>query len=146
MSDPGVEVFFYGSYMSPDVLREAGLVPRRLEVARLPGYRLTIGPLANVVRADGETVHGALAVLTHGELERLYAHARDVLGGTYLPWPVLVHTGDGRAVPALCYVAHDLTDGRPAASYVARVVAAARAHGLPEEYIRHIESFGAPRR
>jgi nitrobindin-like protein/AIG2 family protein len=139
-----VDVFFYGSYMSRDVLRGVDIVPSRLEVAALPGFRLTIGPLANVEPAPGETVHGTLVPMTHGELERLYAHARSVLGGVYLPQPVIVHTRDGRSVPALCYVAPALPPGLAAPDYVERVARAAREHGLPADYLRHIESFGRP--
>jgi THAP4-like, heme-binding beta-barrel domain len=80
-----VDVFFYGSYMSRDVLREVDLVPERVEVARLPGFRLTIGPLANLEPAPAETAFGILTSATHAELERLYDHARNVLGGVYQP-------------------------------------------------------------
>jgi hypothetical protein len=139
-----VDAFFYGSYMSLEVLRGVDIVPPRLEVAALPGFQLTIGPLANVEPAPGQTVHGTLVPLTHAELERLYAHARNVLGGVYLPQPVIVHTRDGRAVPALCYVAPALPPRPAAPDYVERVARAAREHGLPADYVRQIESFARP--
>lgn len=63
-----------------------------------------IGPLANLVRSEQHTVYGILAQATHRELDRLYAHACDVLGGIYLPEAVVVHTLDGALVPALCYI------------------------------------------
>ena len=49
MANPTIVAFFYGSYINLDVLREVGLVPERVEVARLPGFDLLIRPLANLV-------------------------------------------------------------------------------------------------
>src|SRR5262245_12001163 len=105
MDEPRVSTFFYGSYMNLDVLAEVDLRPAEVEVARLPGYDIRICPLANLVRSDQHTVYGILVAATHRELDRLYTHARDVLGGVYLPHPVVVQTLDGRLLPALCYIA-----------------------------------------
>lgn len=139
--DPHVITFFYGSYINPVVLREADLVPARFEVARLSGYDITISPLANLVPADQSVVYGVLAEATHEELDRLYQHAREVLGGVYLPRPVLVETLGGCFKPALCYIAPELSGEPPAPEYVAQIVEPARAHGFPEWYITHLQSF-----
>ena len=141
MLDPHVVTFFCGSYINPAVLREADLVPARFEVARLSGYDLTISPLANLVPAEQSVVYGVLAEATHEELDRLYQHAREVLGGVYLPRPVLVETLDGYLKPALCYIAPELNGEPPAPEYVARIVEPARAHGFPGWYITHLQSF-----
>ena len=101
---PHVVTFFYGSYINKDVLAEVDLIPAELVVARLPGYDLDIRPLANLVPSDRHTVYGVLAKATHEELGRLYRHAEAVLGGTYLPYPVLTTTLDDQTVPALCYI------------------------------------------
>jgi hypothetical protein len=93
------------------------------------------------VPSDRHTVYGVLATTTHAELGRLYDHARDVLGGVYLPHPVLAYTLAGQAEPALCYIAPRLTPGPAAPEYVARIVGPARAYGFPEWYIRRLESF-----
>ena len=136
-----VPVFFYGSYMSRQVLAEVGLRPDRLEAARLDGYEITIGALANLVDSPGAAVWGVVATATHDELERLYAHAQNVLGGVYLPRPVLVTTDAGEVEPALCYVADDLPQGNASAAYVERILEPARELGFPEEYIERLESF-----
>jgi hypothetical protein len=136
-----VAVFLYGSYMSRDVLAEIGLRPERREVARLDGFDVRIRPLANLVASPGSSVWGVLCGLTHEELERLYGHARDVLGSVYLPEAVVVRTLDDRTEPALCYLASDMSDGLPAPGYVERVVRAARGLGLPEPYVAKLESF-----
>ena len=140
-SEPVVDTFFYGSYMSPRVLRESDLSPSRIDVAQLPGYDLTIGPLANVVPSPTGTVYGVVAPATHAELDRLYAHARDVLGGVYLPHPVLVLLEDGRPSPALCYIAPELPAAPASRDYVTRILEPAREHGFPEWYLRRVESF-----
>ena len=106
----------------------------------------TIGPLANVRPSEGATVWGVVATLTHAELDRLYAHARNVLGGEYLPHPVLVATASRPAEPALCYVADELRQGPASADYVGRIVAPARKLGFPGEYIERLESFLPDRR
>lgn len=141
MSDPKVITFFYGSYMSPAVLRGVGVVPDRMEVARLPGFDIEIRPLANLVPSDRHTVYGILATATHAELGRLYDHARDVLGGVYLPHPVIAYTLSGQAEPALCYIAPQLSPGPAAPEYVARIVEPARTYGFPAWYISRLESF-----
>lgn len=143
MDEPKVTTFFYGSYMNRDVLKEVDLAPDHVEVARLPGFDIRIRPLANLVRSDQYSVYGILAAATHRELDRLYAHARDVLGGVYLPYPVLAHTLDRRLVPALCYVAVTM-ESRPASNeYLDRIVNPAREDGFPAWYIERLESFRA---
>jgi hypothetical protein len=140
MSEPKVRVFFYGSYMNLAVLREVELVPQRPEVARLDGYDIRIAPRANLVPSAKCCVYGVLAEATHAELTRLYAHAKNVLGESYLPHPVLVQTQTGAWFPALCYIAPAMVPGPPDPGYVDRIVQPARDFGFPERYIGHLES------
>jgi cation transport regulator ChaC len=141
MDGPKVWVFFYGSFINLDVLRHTGLVPERHEVARLPGFDITIGPLANLVRSDRHTVYGIVVQATHAELARLYDYARQDLGGVYLPEAVLVQTADGRWLPALCYIAPEM-EHRPAANdYLDRIAGAARQLGFPGWYLARLEEF-----
>ena len=137
-----VAVFFYGSYMNLDVLEEVDLFPKEIQVARLMGFDIRIEPLANLIPAvDDSVCYGILTSATHFELERLYAHAREVLGGAYLPEPVMVGVSDGALVPTLCYIATEMQP-RPATNeYIDRIVAPASAHGFPPWYIAKLESF-----
>ena len=139
--DSLVWVFFYGSYMNGDVLAEAGLAPRSFVSARLAGFEIQIGSLANLVRSDRHAVYGLLARATHDELSQLYRHSADVLGGTYLPHPVNVELADGVLRPALCYIGRDIKPGSPKPGYIERILAPARAFGFPEWYIAHLERF-----
>lgn len=141
MEEPKVSVFFYGSYINRKVLGEVDLEPERFETARLPGYDIEIRPLANLVPSDQHTVYGVVATASHAELGRLYDHARDVLGGVYLPHPVFAYLPSGQAEPALCYVAPALEPAPPAPEYVARILEPARAYGFPAWYLRRLESF-----
>jgi hypothetical protein len=140
MDEPKVWTFFYGSYMNPAVLREVDLVPERFDVARLDGYDIRIAPRANLVPSSRHSVYGVLAQATHAELARLYAHAQEVLGETYLPHPVLTETLAGDWRPALCYMAPTMTPRRPDPAYVDRIIGPAIEFGFPAWYIARLES------
>ena len=141
MSEPAVWTFFYGSYMNLDVLREVQLVPAQHEVAQLDGFDIHIGPRANLVRSDRSCVWGLLATATHAELARLYAHAHDVLGETYLPEAVLTRTRDGTFRPALTYICPRMKRGPVDPAYVERIVRPAVALGFPIWYVERLRSF-----
>lgn len=137
-----VDVFFYGSYINFSVLGEAGIDQQSHDTARLPGYELVISPLANLVANPDAQAYGILTRLDHAELHRLYTeHARQKLGGTYLPEAVLVFTSDNALWPALCYISHEMEPAKPSPDYVDRILNPARGYGFPDGYLRHIESF-----
>jgi Gamma-glutamyl cyclotransferase, AIG2-like len=138
-----VRVFFYGSYMNRAVLSEVDLAPAAFEVTRLDGYDIRIAPRANLVRSSERCVYGVLAEATHAELARLYAHAKDVLGETYLPHPVLAQTSAGAWVAALCYIAPAMAERPPDPAYVERILEPARALGFPAGYLERLASAGA---
>jgi hypothetical protein len=75
MAEHAVWTFFYGSFINRDVLKQAGYVPERVEVARLSGFDISIRPLANLVRSGQHCVFGILAQATHEQLRRLYSQA-----------------------------------------------------------------------
>ena len=141
MTERKVSVFFYGSYINFAVLREVNLVPDEWEVARLPGFDISIRPRANLVRSEQHTVYGILAAATHAELDRLYAHARDVLGEVYLPEAVLVQGVSGSWRPAMCYICPAMTPRAAEDAYIDRIVRAAREYGFPSWYIARLEAF-----
>jgi orotate phosphoribosyltransferase len=144
MTESKVSVFFYGSYMNRAVLAEVDLRPTDWEPARVTDFDIRIAPRANLVRAPGSTVFGALASATHAELERLYAHARDVLGEVYLPEAVRVLDASGASRPALCYVAAEMCERPAEAAYVERILAGARELGAPTDYLERLAGFLPP--
>jgi hypothetical protein len=133
-------VFLNGSFINLDVLQGAGLAPDGVEVARLAGFDIVVGPLANLIRSDQHSVYGILVRATHAELARLYDYARDQLGGTYLPEAVLAETKEAWR-PALCYIAPEMEPGTPTSDYVDRIVVPAREHGFPAWYVARLEGF-----
>jgi cation transport regulator ChaC len=142
MSDPTVWVFFYGSYINPKVLAEVDIVPELVELATLPGFQLTIRPLANLVPSDRHIAYGILTKATHSELNRLYKeHAERVLGGVYLPQAVLCSSPSGHLRPALTYISHDMAPGPAQPEYVDRILEPARGYGFPGWYLEQIRSF-----
>jgi hypothetical protein len=136
-----VWTFFYGSYMNLDVLAEIDFFPEHREIARLSGYEISIRPLANLTRSEVGLVYGLLATATHDELERLYAHARVVLGGVYHPEAVLTLTMQGSWRPALCYIAYRIPPASATDAYIDRILGPARAYGFPPWYLEKLESF-----
>src|SRR5580700_9604335 len=131
MAHPKVWVFFYGSYMNFGVLREVDIVPENWCVARLDGYDIRIQPRANLIRSDQHCVYGIVVAATHPELTRLYAHAQDVLGESYLPEAVLVQKA-GLWRPALCYLCPAMAPKPPDNAYVERIIQPAREFGFPQ--------------
>ena len=141
MAEPKVWVFFYGSYMNFDVLKEVDFTPEQWEVAKVSGFDIIIQPRANLVVSDRRCVYGILVSATHAELNRLYAHAKGVLGETYLPEAVLAETLSAGYRPALCYIAPSM-EAKPAANdYVERILAPAKQFNFPSWYIERLESF-----
>lgn len=137
-----VDVFFYGSYMNFDILVNLGISQSEYQVGQLPGYALTIGSAANVVKNGLERVFGIVTQLTHDELDTLYSReAQAKLGAQYLPEPVLVMTANGNIVPSLCYIAYGGVAGVPSAAYIKTILSAAQQYGFPQSYIQHIESY-----
>lgn len=141
MIEAKVWTFFYGSYINRAVLGEVNYVPQQVEVARVAGFNIRIRPRANLVAAEEHLVYGILATGTHSELDRLYEHARDILGEVYLPEAVLAQTLDGKFRPALCYICPAMADSPPSADYLDRILGSAREYSFPQWYIDRLESF-----
>jgi hypothetical protein len=139
--EPKVWTFFYGSYINLDVLKEVELEPTEWEVARLHGYDIKIEPRANLERSDADTVYGILATATHKQLDDLYAHAKEVLGETYLPEAVLAETLRGTWRPALCYICPDMEPRSADPDYVARIIGPASRYGFPSWYLDRLARF-----
>ena len=94
--------FFYGSFMNSDVLAKADVHPTQRQMARLDGWELKIAPRATLIPAQGGSVFGILAQLTHSDIDKLYT--RDWFGfGTYLPEAVIVTDAAARELSSVLY-------------------------------------------
>jgi hypothetical protein len=141
MTNRKVSVFFYGSYINLDVLKQVNFIPDSYEVAKLSGFDIVIKPLANLVKSDKDCVYGILTSGTHEEMENLYSHARNVLGSAYLPEAVLVETLDGKFKSVLCYISPGIEEKQAANDYINRIVEPAKKYGFPYWYIKKLKSF-----
>lgn len=134
--------FFYGGYMSPDVLKAAGVTVEECVAGYVEGFALTIRPIANLEDKDGARAYGLLARLSHADLDTLYGGDPAALkGAVYLPEAVVVQSEDGRAVPAMTYICPSLAGGAPDPAYIAKLVDGAKALGLPADYVAYIRAF-----
>ena len=140
-----VRVFFYGTFMHPDVLAEFGVTAAEVVPARLDGFELYVRPRVNLVRAERSCVYGTLAAITREDIDRLYTQIEESFGLKYFPEPVLAEALDGARVPALCYIAPHMDDGPAQQGYIDQLAECVRTLGLPEWYAAHVESFGAER-
>lgn len=92
------DVFFYGLYMDPHVLKQKGVEPRNPRIAKIENFELRVGNKATLLRASGKVAHGIIYSLTHGEIDALYWGA----GLSEYASEALMATVDGQSVPVLC--------------------------------------------
>lgn len=125
------DVFFYGLFMDPDILRAKGVEGHNPRLATVRGNALRIGKRATLVDdPEGEAL-GVVMTLSESDLEKLYSE-ESVAG--YRPAPVTVHFADGGTAAAIAYVLPE-ADAAPAdPDYVRRLRAVAAKMGLPASY------------
>jgi hypothetical protein len=129
-------VFFYGSFINQDVLRQYGVALESFEVAKLSGFDIVIEPLATLIPSDERCVYGIVAALTHADVRKLYS--QDWVSG-YNPYAVLVTAAEGVLIPCLCYVApRNEQPSAPAADYVMKIFAPAEKYGFPDWYVERL--------
>ena len=142
MIEHTIDVFFYGSYINFNVLKEVDINERTFKIGSINGYALTISPLANLKIKKQGIAYGILTKLTHYELDRLYQdHAKGKLGGEYLPEAVIVYQLHQIYTPALCYISHNMEEGKADPAYVDRILKPAKEYRFPKWYLNHIASF-----
>jgi hypothetical protein len=134
--------FAYGANM--DVAQMADRCPgaRIVDGAILADHKIIIGQagFANAVPAPGKAVIGMLWDITPDD-EAALDHYEGIRSGVYRKDEIDVTTTGGKNVRALYYHAADPTPGTPAPGYLEPVVAAARHHGLPADYIAELEGW-----
>ncbi len=134
--------FAYGSNMDVNAMARRCPRSRPLGAARLARFRLAVmreGWLT-VVRAPAATVHGLLWDIALADVAALDRY--ESLGtGLYTKAIAPVVTKDGPR-RALLYVGANAGPGTPAPDYIAGVIAAARACGLPAEALAALEGLG----
>jgi gamma-glutamylcyclotransferase len=141
--------FAYGANMHDDTFRvRRGIQPLECRSGRISGYRLRFNlggrpkgraAPANLFLDPDAEVWGVLYRITRRDLMRLDS-TEGVPGQGYRHIVVEVEDMDNRRVPAIAYMAQGKdVDGKPSRRYLMLLRDGARAHGLPEQYIRFLE-------
>jgi cation transport regulator ChaC len=149
MDESHLWYFAYGSNMSRGTfLERRGMLPRETHVASLDGYKLSfdipVGPgergVANLASETAAVTHGVAYLLTLDDAERL--DRTEGVPRIYVRHPVRVQLADARTVQAFTYLSTiSVPTRKPSPRYIGLLLDGARAHGLPEAYIRVLEAF-----
>ncbi len=122
--------------MDVALLHAKGVMPQNPMLAELKGYSLRIGNRATLVPDANKSVYGFLISLTHDEIDMLY---NDESLKAYRYEPIIIHTKDGKILPALCFnlveppAHHERNE-----EYAFKLKLVAIQYGLPEAYINSI--------
>jgi gamma-glutamylcyclotransferase len=141
--------FAYGANMHDSAFREwRGMRPFEWRVGRVRGYRLRFNlqgwprgraAPANLHADPQAEVWGVLYAITRRDLVRLDA-TEGIPYWRYRPLWLFAEDIDGKRLRAVTYVAPGKeADHRPSLRYIAMLREGARAHGLPEHYIRFLD-------
>lgn len=131
--------FSYGSNMDAAEMQQRCPGATLEGIAVLPDHRLmiTADGFATVVPDHGRRVMGALWRLTESD-ERALDDYEDIASGFYRRDFILVEA-EGGAVRALVYLASSDRPGKPRPGYLELILSAARALGLPADYVAELE-------
>ena len=140
---PAIWVFFYGTIMHPDVMKDLGVAVTDVRPAKLAGFDLVIRPRPNLTRSDRGVVFGSLTAVTHDDLTTIYSGLDKSFGIKYFPEAVIATARDGFVLPALCYIVPQLPDSAPDPAFVKQLAQVVRSMGHPEWYAAHVESLSA---
>jgi cation transport regulator ChaC len=98
--------------------------------------------VATIVPENGAIVHGVLWRLSQPDVASLDRH-EGVAEALYVAKTLPVQREEGRNMNAMVYLAADDQPGAPRPRYLGRIVAAALAHGFPQEYVRELRAWSA---
>ena len=149
---PKIRYFAYGPNMNPEQMRERCSNPVAIGPARLPGYALSFfghtwlwdSGMETVTPAPGRDLWGVLYELGPTDADSLDAWQDIRLNGTgtYFHSPVTVFSPDGASHEAVLYKKDVQGEPRPPSrEFLEFILRGARAHGLPEDYVRTLAAI-----
>jgi gamma-glutamylcyclotransferase len=149
--DEEVWYFAYGANMHDSAFRgRRQIQPLECRTGRVKGYRVRFNlhgrPKGKAAPANLEfdrsaEAWGVLYRITRHDLMRLDA-TEGVPGRGYRHLKVEAADADGRRLEAVTYIARGReVDGKPSLRYITLLREGARAHGLPEYYVRFLEGI-----
>jgi gamma-glutamylcyclotransferase (GGCT)/AIG2-like uncharacterized protein YtfP len=143
--------FAYGSNLNIEQKETRTGRIRESHVSQLRGYRLVFNKtgsrgsvFANIIPDDSAAVWGVVYLCNSDAVADMDCF-EGVAGGHYVHLPVVVESLSGEKREALAYVAGKdfiCEPGKPSLKYLNTILAGARHHGLPAEYIAHIDGLG----
>jgi gamma-glutamylcyclotransferase len=149
---PAEEIWYfaYGANMHDRAFRiRRGIRAVECRVGRVEGFRLRFNlegrprgrsAPANLCRDPDAEVWGVLYRITRRDLLRLDS-TEGVPGRGYRHAEIEAQDADGRLLRAVAYMAPGAEiDGKPSLRYITLLRDGARAHGLPEHYVRYLDS------
>ncbi len=142
--------FAFGANMHDSAfLERRGMRPIEWRAGRVRGYRLRFNlegrprgkaAPANISADPNAEVWGVLYRITRADLVRLDS-TEGVPGRRYRHLWLNVEDNDGDRLEAVTYIADGKeTDGNPSLRYITLLREGARAHGLPDQYLRFLEN------
>ena len=142
--------FAFGANMNDAAFRERrGMRPIEWRVGRIKGYRLRFNlegrprgkaAPANISPDPDAEVWGVLYRITRADLLRLDS-TEGVPGRRYRRLWLDAEDSGGAALRAVAYIADGKEhDGNPSLRYITLIRQGARAHGLPDSYLRFLDS------
>jgi gamma-glutamylcyclotransferase len=141
--------FAFGANMHDSAFRERrAMRPLEWRPGRVKGYRLRFNlegrpkgkaAPANIEPEPDAEVWGVLYRITRRDLVRLDA-SEGVPGSRYRPVWLQAEDINGNPLTAVAYLAKGKeTDGNPSLRYITLLREGARAHGLPEHWLRFLD-------
>ena len=142
--------FAYGANMHDSAFRQRRkMKPMEWRVGRLPGYRLRFNlegrpkgkaAPANIGADKDAEVWGVIYLITRRDMVWLNS-TEGIPGWRYRPIWLDAEDQAGNPLPVFTYIADGLEkDGNPSKRYITLLRDGARARGLPEGWISHLEN------
>ncbi len=149
--DDEVWYFAFGANMHDSAFRERrAMRPREYRAGRILGYRLRFNlegrpkgraAPANISAHPGSEVWGVLYRISRKDLVWLDS-TEGVPGSRYRPLWIEAEDAESRRLGAVTYIAQGGSEeGNPSLRYLTLLREGARAHGLPEQWIRYLEGI-----
>ncbi len=127
------EVFFYGLYMAPEILKTKEVTPKNPRKGVLKNYKLRLGKMATLLRERGQVDHGMVYSLNQKEAYNLYQGSGL---SQYRPEAVMVLVGE-LSLAALTYnliIPPEIEEENP--EYKIKLKATMENLGLPSTQIK----------
>jgi gamma-glutamylcyclotransferase (GGCT)/AIG2-like uncharacterized protein YtfP len=137
-----INYFAYGSNMDEKQMMQRCKNAEFVDSARLLGHKFIINSrgVATIVSKSDSEVYGILWRITKQDEEKL-DRCEGIEHNVYRKEKVSVTTYKGKHVEVMVYIATNSTPGSPRHDYMERIVAAARLHNFPDNYIKELESW-----